>query len=176
MSATAFQPEPSANAPCTRTTFLIFVIVILLSSLSFSESCISLEHEGIVPGNGHDTIEDTDHFCGFLLQMRSEDLFVCGRGSLFAYFDEHPAVCVLTPPLPRCRANNVCKCPGKSGLIGKSGLRRDFHERAVRFGQKDFGDLHAPQSEVTMWGGPKRSPERSRKMAGRKPAFPGKSL
>src|SRR5580700_6003359 len=40
MPATAFQPEPSANAPCTRTTFLIFVIVILLSSLSFSESCI----------------------------------------------------------------------------------------------------------------------------------------
>ena len=38
----------------------------------------------------------------------------------FAYFDKHPAVCVLAPPLPRCRANNVCKCPGKSGLIGKS--------------------------------------------------------
>src|SRR6202167_5059379 len=23
--------------------------------------------------NGHDTIEDTDHFCGFLLLMRSEE-------------------------------------------------------------------------------------------------------
>jgi hypothetical protein len=38
MSATAFQPEPSAKAPCTRTTFLIFVIVNLLSNLSFRES------------------------------------------------------------------------------------------------------------------------------------------
>src|SRR5271170_13652 len=27
MLATASQPEPSANAPCTRTTFLIFVMV-----------------------------------------------------------------------------------------------------------------------------------------------------
>src|ERR1700726_96343 len=39
MSATASQPEPSANAPCTRTTFLIFVMVILLSSLTFNEPC-----------------------------------------------------------------------------------------------------------------------------------------
>src|SRR5271154_2649297 len=80
---------------------------------------------------------------------------------------------MLTPPLSRSRANDVCKSPGKGRLIGKSGLRRDFHQRAVRFGQKDLRDLHAPQSQVTMWGGPKRSPERSRKMTGRKPAFPG---
>src|SRR5579862_2453493 len=32
MSATAFQPEPSANAPCTKTTFLIcsFMTILLL--------------------------------------------------------------------------------------------------------------------------------------------------
>src|SRR5580700_12276034 len=70
MSATAFQPEPSANAPCTRTTFLIFVIVILLSSLSFSESCIKPRTRMDRTRNGHDTIEDTDHFCGFLLLRR----------------------------------------------------------------------------------------------------------
>src|SRR5277367_2361967 len=68
MSATAFQPEPSAKAPCTRTTFLIFLIVILLSSLSFRESRISVEHEMDRTRNGHDTIENTDHFCGFVLQ------------------------------------------------------------------------------------------------------------
>src|SRR5580700_2852683 len=73
MSATAFQPEPSAKAPCTRTTFLIFVIVNLLSSFSFRESCKALTTEWIVPGNGNDTIENTDHFCGFLLQMRRDE-------------------------------------------------------------------------------------------------------
>src|SRR5580700_8285959 len=78
---------------------------------------------------------------------------------------------MLTPPLTRSGANDVCKSPGKGGLIGKSGLRRNFHKGAVRFGQKDLSDLHAPQSQVTMWGGPKRYPERSRKMADRKPAF-----
>src|SRR5580700_6642469 len=30
MSATLFQPEPSANAPCTRTTFLICCVMIIL--------------------------------------------------------------------------------------------------------------------------------------------------
>src|ERR1700722_4644174 len=41
MLATGSQPEPSANAPCTRTTFLIFcVMIVLLSSLGFSESWI----------------------------------------------------------------------------------------------------------------------------------------
>src|SRR6202140_5895382 len=41
MLATGSQPEPSAKAPCTRTTFLIFcVMIVLLSSLGFSESCI----------------------------------------------------------------------------------------------------------------------------------------
>src|SRR5580693_5219987 len=41
MLATASQPEPSANAPCTRTTFLMFcVMIVLLSSLGFSESWI----------------------------------------------------------------------------------------------------------------------------------------
>src|ERR1700722_16890170 len=83
---------------------------------------------------------------------------------------------MLTPPLSRSRADDVCKSPGKGGLIGKSGLRRNFHQRAVRFGQKDLRNLHAAQSQVTMWGGPKRSPERSRKMAGRKPAFPGEGF
>src|ERR1700692_2605831 len=73
MSATASQPEPSAKAPCTRTTFLIFVIVILLSSLSFSKSCIKPRTRMDRTRNGHDTIENTDHFCGFLLQMRSEE-------------------------------------------------------------------------------------------------------
>src|SRR5580658_5676276 len=73
MSATAFQPEPSANAPCTRTTFLIFVIVILLSGLSFNESYEASNTKWIVTGNGHGTIENTDHFCGFLLPMRSEE-------------------------------------------------------------------------------------------------------
>jgi P4 family phage/plasmid primase-like protien len=58
--------------------------------------------------------------------------------------------------------------------IPKSGLCRNFHQRAVRFGQKDLRNLHTPQSQVTMWGGPQRSPERSRKMADRKPAFLGK--
>src|SRR5271163_3100026 len=29
MLATASQPEPSANAPCTRTTFLIIVVLLL---------------------------------------------------------------------------------------------------------------------------------------------------
>src|ERR1700685_2387687 len=81
---------------------------------------------------------------------------------------------MLTPPLSRSRTNDVCKSPGKGGLIGKSGLRRNIHQRAVRFGQKDLRDLHPAQSQVTMWGCPKRSPERSRKMAGRKPAFLGK--
>src|SRR5580704_6524040 len=32
MLATASQPEPSANAPCTRTTFLICVTTVLLCS------------------------------------------------------------------------------------------------------------------------------------------------
>src|SRR5580658_1681446 len=93
---------------------------------------------------------------------------------MFAHVDKHPAVGVFAPPLSRSRANSVCKSPGEGGLIGKSGLRSNFHQRAVRFGKKDLRDLHAPQSQVTMWGGPKRYPERSRKMADRKAAFPGK--
>src|SRR5271155_6176894 len=39
MLATASQPEPSAKAPCTRTTFLI-VIVVLLFFLSVLFTCI----------------------------------------------------------------------------------------------------------------------------------------
>src|SRR5271168_3587521 len=38
--ATAFQPEPSAKAPCTRTTFLI-AIVVLLFFFSVSFTCIN---------------------------------------------------------------------------------------------------------------------------------------
>src|SRR5277367_6644258 len=73
MSATAFQPEPSAKAPCTRTTFLIFVIVNLLSNLSFREPCAKPRTRKNRTRNGHGTIENTDHFCGFLLQMRNEE-------------------------------------------------------------------------------------------------------
>jgi hypothetical protein len=67
-----------------------------------------------------------------------------------AYFDKHPAVCVFTPPLTRSRANDVRKSPGKSGLIGKPGLRRDFHQRAIRFRKKNLRDLHTPQSQIAM--------------------------
>src|SRR5277367_4188726 len=38
--ATAFQPEPSAKAPCTRTTFLI-AIVVLLFFFSVPFTCIN---------------------------------------------------------------------------------------------------------------------------------------
>src|SRR5579864_3995955 len=40
MSATALQPEPSAKAPCTRTTFLIcsFMIILLYPLVSFRSS------------------------------------------------------------------------------------------------------------------------------------------
>src|ERR1700730_13846940 len=40
MSATALQPEPSAKAPCTRTTFLIcsFMIILLFPLVSFRSS------------------------------------------------------------------------------------------------------------------------------------------
>src|SRR5271155_3366176 len=36
--ATAFQPEPSAKAPCTRTTFLIAIVVLLFSFQYFSNA------------------------------------------------------------------------------------------------------------------------------------------
>src|SRR5271155_5420741 len=36
--ATAFQPEPSAKAPCTRTTFLIAIVVLLFSFRCFSNA------------------------------------------------------------------------------------------------------------------------------------------
>src|ERR1700720_761607 len=38
MLATASQPEPSANAPCTRTTFLIVIVVLLFSFQFFSHA------------------------------------------------------------------------------------------------------------------------------------------
>src|SRR5271169_5329651 len=38
MLATASQPEPSAKAPCTRTTFLIVIIVLLFSFQFFSHA------------------------------------------------------------------------------------------------------------------------------------------
>src|ERR1700730_495679 len=38
--ATASQPDPSANAPCTRTTFLIVIVVLLcFLALMFRYSC-----------------------------------------------------------------------------------------------------------------------------------------
>src|SRR5579862_8943793 len=71
MSATAFQPEPSAKAPCTRTTFLIFVIVNLLSSFGVPRIVYkALSTKWIVAGTARRPIEDMDHFCGFLLLMR----------------------------------------------------------------------------------------------------------
>src|ERR1700719_969361 len=40
MLATASQPEPSANAPCTRTTFLIVIVVLLcFLALMFRYNC-----------------------------------------------------------------------------------------------------------------------------------------
>src|SRR5271156_2418450 len=38
MLATASQPEPSAKAPCTRTTFLIAIVVLLFSFQFFSHA------------------------------------------------------------------------------------------------------------------------------------------
>src|SRR5260370_38380372 len=72
MLATASQPEPSANAPCTRTTFLIFVMVILLSSLSFNESCKSHEIDPRIKVGAPNlsTLAGFCRFCCFL----SEDV------------------------------------------------------------------------------------------------------
>src|SRR6202030_2902150 len=64
MSATAFQPEPSAKAPCTRTTFSIFCFTAIL----LCDNDSAMDHIRNEP----DTLENTDHFCGFLLQMWSE--------------------------------------------------------------------------------------------------------
>src|SRR5271156_4994718 len=123
MSATAFQPEPSANAPCTRTTFLIFVIVTLLSSLSFSESCISFEHEMDRTRNGHGTIESTDHFCGFLLQMWSdESIRLRERIAVRVFRQTSGGVSAHASTYPELRQRHL-QSPGKGGLIGKSGLR-----------------------------------------------------
>src|ERR1051325_756784 len=38
MLATASQPEPSAKAPCTKTTFLIVIVVLLFSFQFFSHA------------------------------------------------------------------------------------------------------------------------------------------
>src|SRR5271170_245891 len=74
MSATLFQPEPSAKAPCTRTTFLICCfMIIFLSSLSFTDSCIGFELATTIVRNELSTIENTNHFCRFVLKMRRED-------------------------------------------------------------------------------------------------------
>src|SRR5271156_1594929 len=71
MSATLFQPEPSAKAPCTRTTFLICCfMIIFLSSLSFSDSCIEPRTCDHHSQHELSTIENTNHFCRFLLKMR----------------------------------------------------------------------------------------------------------
>src|ERR1700686_3956122 len=64
MLATASQPEPSANAPCTRTTFLIFVMVILLSSLNFNESC-KLYEIGLRIKVGAPNLSPLAGFCRF---------------------------------------------------------------------------------------------------------------
>src|ERR1700679_2691833 len=65
MSATAFQPEPSAKAPCTRTTFLICcVITILLSRVGFSDSFYRASSLRLtIVRNKHGTLENTNHFC-----------------------------------------------------------------------------------------------------------------
>jgi hypothetical protein len=58
-------------------------------------------------------------------------------------------------------------------LIRKSSLRGDFHQRVIRFRQERLRDLNSAQNQVTMWGGPKGSPERSREVADGEPAFLG---
>src|ERR1700675_4738540 len=72
--ATASQPEPSANAPCTRTTFLMFVIVILLSRSSFNESC-KFDEIGPRIKVGASNLSALAGFCGFC-RFRSEYVHV----------------------------------------------------------------------------------------------------
>src|SRR3984893_7287739 len=82
MLATASQPEPSANAPCTRTTFLIFVMVILLSSLSFNESCKSYEigPRIKVGAPNPSALAGYCRFCCFLSEYGHMGLPRCGTG------------------------------------------------------------------------------------------------
>src|ERR1700686_134372 len=82
MSATLFQPDPSAKAPCTRTTFLIccFTTVLLFKDPHGSfyfrfQSCASSRQIALASRAG----------CTFLLQLNIYWLLVgvCGGGSLF---------------------------------------------------------------------------------------------
>jgi hypothetical protein len=69
MSATLFQPEPSAKAPCTRTTFLTCcVMTIFLSSLSFGDLSIELELATTIATNEYGALENMNHFCRILLK------------------------------------------------------------------------------------------------------------
>src|SRR5580693_7149182 len=82
MLATASQPEPSANAPCTRTTFLIFVMSILLSSSSFNESCkfYEIDPRIRVGAPNLSALAGFCRFCCFLSEHGHMALPRCGMG------------------------------------------------------------------------------------------------
>src|SRR5580658_1738319 len=82
MSATAFQPEPSAKAPCTRTTFLIccFTTILLcgkdpLGSVDLQCRTLSHQSEPLRPGRRTCFSHDRK---GLLATG-----YMCGGGSLF---------------------------------------------------------------------------------------------
>src|ERR1700733_1118113 len=76
--ATASQPEPSAKAPCTRTTFLIccFTTILLCSNDSFNQLTIDAAH---LAGDGFN--------------------FGAGRTSHLQRKDRLPASVLRRPPL-----------------------------------------------------------------------------
>src|ERR1700679_105767 len=70
ISATLFQPEPSAKAPCTKTTFLICCVMIIFP-LWFELLRVVYRAADLRPTivrNELSVIENMNHFCRFLLK------------------------------------------------------------------------------------------------------------